>query len=527
MILILPRGFQFSNDKNREFAKRLYGYPLGAKLGAYRISNHGYDYYLNQPQKIRELKVGLAKQLISYADISDRCLEYLKVVALSQSRLRNEEYAIAFPSFVNDIAKLADEAFFAGILKFDDDGCYKLELLVEDYFYDLAFNAPTRRKITNALEVFLVDEIKNAHNEKYMRLVPAAVHILTLNNKISEALALRAELTATITSSMWDQYNHREYEEASKTADGLLAVNEEDTEALYVKSLCLTRFDEYEKAENILNRLVKNDVSNLARYYYALGRIQKRQGKYTNAIEYFQVAVTKKRKYLSPYREMAECYIHMDKIDEAQKAIDKAKQIDDSNIFVILLEARLLQKENKADAALELLSNQSIMEQDPAQIFFRKGRAYDQLGQKLEAKSCYKEALRYDAKTYDAKLCLLNHQIVDEPEIAKKDIADLKSILRGKRRQILSNIEARFLGYQNHDEDRALEILDGVPTRFRDKQWYAVRVQLLENLVSKHTDEGRSILAREYTADLTKVQQILTEKFGNKTIVDTDLIPDA
>ena len=36
----------------------------------------------------------------------------------------------------------------------------------------------------------------------YMRLVPATVHILTLNGRIDKAIQVRAELTATITSSM-------------------------------------------------------------------------------------------------------------------------------------------------------------------------------------------------------------------------------------------------------------------------------------------------------------------------------------
>lgn len=47
------------------------------------------------------------------------------------------------------IATIADEAFFAGILKFDDDGCYKLEPLVEDFYYDLAFNSKDRKAICN------------------------------------------------------------------------------------------------------------------------------------------------------------------------------------------------------------------------------------------------------------------------------------------------------------------------------------------------------------------------------------------
>lgn len=64
--------------------------------------------------------------------------------------------------------------------------------------------------------------VKDSNCEKYMRLVPAAVRILALNGKVDQARSLRAELTATIISSMWDQYNHADYDEAFNTATSLL-----------------------------------------------------------------------------------------------------------------------------------------------------------------------------------------------------------------------------------------------------------------------------------------------------------------
>lgn len=51
----LPSSFESNRDQNMEFAKRLYGYPLGAKLAAYGVANFGYSYYLKQPPKIQSL----------------------------------------------------------------------------------------------------------------------------------------------------------------------------------------------------------------------------------------------------------------------------------------------------------------------------------------------------------------------------------------------------------------------------------------------------------------------------------------
>lgn len=265
-----------------------------------------------------------------------------------------------------------------------------MELLVEDYFYDLAFNDIKCKEYCSILEKFLLEQVKDENNQNYMRLIPVAVHILTLNGNITEAVRIRSELTSTVAASMWDLYNHQDYEKADKIAEELL-------------------------------------------------------------------------------------------------------DMDKANV-----EARFLQKENREKEAIELLENQSLVEGKQSQILFRKGRAFDQIGDEQEAMKCYLKALEYNSKAYDAKLCLLNRQIIENPQSAEKEIKNLKGELRGKRKFILSNIEARFIGYYNHDEDKAIDILEGVPQRFRDRQWYAVKKQLLENIILKHKQAHRMILVKEY-----------------------------
>lgn len=522
----LPKSFPSDAQKNMDFAKRLYGYPLGAKLASYRINVHGYEYYLGQPQKIQKLKIGLAKQLISFAGLSESCQDYLKIVALCQSRLRNEEYALAFPSMKEKIATIADEAFFAGILKFDDDGCYKLEPLVEDFYYDLAFNSKDRKAICNVLKDFLHNQLEGAGRDEYLRLLPAAVHIFTLSGDISGAIRLRSEFTSTIEASMWDQYNHSDYDEAMTTAKGLLNIDFENSEALYVKALCLTRFDEYDRAEEILNQLLTDDPENIARYYYALGRIQERKENFEDAIELFNIAILKKRRYLSPYREMAQCYIHLGQLENAKTSIDAAKRIDDSNVFIILLEAFLLQKQGKAEQSLELLSDESILYQNAAQVYFRRGRAYDQLGEKEEAKRCYNEALSYQSNMYDAKLCLLSQEIVDCTETAKDEIKELKDKLHGKRKAILINIEARLIGYVEQNIEAALSLLDTVSVKLRDRQWYAVKIQLLQKKRHEQECVQRMLLAREIQKEVTALQHEYEQKFGAYSTNEFILSPD-
>ena len=217
----------------------------------------------------------------------------------------------------------------------------------------------------------------------------------------------------------------------------------------------------------------------------------------------------------------------MDSLSEAKNAINKAKEIDSSNIFDLLIEARILQKENNLDTALDLLSHQTLVEHDFAPLLFRCGRIYDQKGDIETAKKCYEHALKKDSKTYDAELCLLSHQILEEPEKAKNTINKLKTVLQGKRKYILMNIEARFVGYQENDNDKALEILDKVPDMYKDKQWFAVRIQLIQNIIFYHREKGRVILAQEYEKQLNDLQQKYAEKYGTMELLDADFLPDA
>jgi len=529
----LPRSFaDFDSDKNKIFAKEMFGYPLGAKLAAFSIANKGYNYYLTQPYKIRDLKIGLAKQFISYANISEGCIEYLKINCLARSRMRNEEYSRAFPETLpEDIAKFADEAFFAGVVKIDEDGCYQLEPLVSEYYYSLAFQAENKKEICEKLERFLLDAVSDKKSPDYLRLLPSAIHILALNNKINKARELREEMTATIAASMWDQYNNRDYEDALSIAEQLISVDsstildEQQIDALYVKSLCLSRFEKYNEAQMILEDLIAKDNNN-PRYYTALGRIEKYQEKYESAINYFNKAIKIKSRYISAYRELGECYLYLNDLSKTKSAIMEAKKIDDSNLYIILLESHVLQKEGHIEEALNLIQNEFILYKNPAQVLFRQGRIHDEFGNIKDAIECYKKALDYNPRMYDAKLCLLSHQVIGDND-CRNDIDILKKKLKGKREYILTNIEARYIGYHDQDEEKALSLLDSVDRKYIDIQWYAVKIQLLEKQLKKQEDLDRKILAAKTGEELENVKTSCWKQFGVKDIHERYFLPDA
>ena len=54
----------------------------------------------------------------------------------------------------------------------------------------------------------------------------------------------------------------------------------------------------------------------------------------------------------------------------------------------------------------------------------------------------------------------------------------------------------------------------------------AVKRQLLENSIRKHSLAKRDILANEYTKELKKLDDVVEQKYGNINLREVDLLPD-
>lgn len=62
--------------------------------------------------------------------------------------------------------------------------------------------------------------------------------------------------------------------------------------------------------------------------------------------------------------------------------------------------------------------------------------------------------------------------------------------------------------------------------RFRDRQWYAVKIQLFEKMIEKHQQAGRNILANQLSGDLEETRKAFMETYDTFTPVEADFLPD-
>lgn len=83
------------------------------------------------------------------------------------------------------------------------------------------------------------------------------------------------------------------------------------------------------------------------------------------------------------------------------------------------------------------------------------------------------------------------------------------------------------MGYFGHEEENALEILNEVEDKYIDRQWYAVKLQLLEKIVKKHKVAGRPVMAEKYEKEILLLKDEMLEKYNWSEVTEQFFLPDA
>ena len=70
-------------------------------------------------------------------------------------------------------------------------------------------------------------------------------------------------------------------------------------------------------------------------------------------------------------------------------------------------------------------------------------------------------------------------------------------------------------------------MLNSVDISFRDCQWFAVKMQLLEKAIEKQGQLGREMLVETYKKDLDELKHKFEQTYGASVLVEADFLPDA
>lgn len=204
---------------------------------------------------------------------------------------------------------------------------------------------------------------------KFSIIIAAYFIIISLSNLYS---------TETITSKVEFGKNLitlRKFNEAIAVFDSVLKVDKTNPDALFNKSLCYFRLEEYDSSLASLNLLVKfapkiSDVYNLK------GLVEIKKNDTNSALNDFNKAIELDKKFAEAYLNRAKIYLDRGKIDDAYNDLLKSNSLDTLNPEVYFQRARAEHSLGKYQDAIQHFTNAMENNYINSDIFLRRANSY-------------------------------------------------------------------------------------------------------------------------------------------------------
>jgi len=173
--------------------------------------------------------------------------------------------------------------------------------------------------------------------------------------------------------------------------------------------------------------------------YYRLGYEAYKAKNYTSAIKFFRNAVAVNPEFLKGYLWLAKSYAAQGELDSASEAIRKAMQLDERDIDSRVVVASLAQRyfslaHNKFKSGCEheaVATYRKVLDLKPTSIlsWIEMGESLRRLGLESEARSAWREALKYDSENQELRALL---QTASRPEVVSKPSEEVKTRIQVK-----------------------------------------------------------------------------------------------
>lgn len=138
------------------------------------------------------------------------------------------------------------------------------------------------------------------------------------------------------------------------------------------------------------------------RFYQALGSVEMKQHKYTEAEAAFRKVTEIQKDNFDAWLAMSDCLSHdKGRLDEAEKAAKTALSINPLSSVACAQLALILQLENKTEEAKKTYNGSGRLEKDDARYWFLSGRYHQLLGDEQRMEMEYRQAADLDKSNPD------------------------------------------------------------------------------------------------------------------------------
>lgn len=513
-------GRQEERTNLKQLASMLFGYPFAARIAASMIGKYGVDYLSQYPNEIINLRIDIAKYLISEVKISEEAVKLLETISVTDGPLPAEDIVNVL-EYSDDLFRQCVETAISSGLLTHEEGYFKVHPLVQDYYYRSASNrkgfTELTRKLAKTAKIRL--EQLEVGTPLHSRLLPSVFRLVALSGSYNEAIQLRHDLLGYLSQVVKDLYDSRDYRLALEYATHILDDNPENWNVKLYYARCLIRLDRIVEAEPILvqmNILRPKDVPIL----HTLGRMEMARDKWNDALAWFSKAITERANHLPSIRDSAECYFQLKDYQQAEGYVKRAKELDSTNAFVLQVESKILEKQNDYDAAYRVMSMALLQDRNNPSFNHRMGRISELRGDSKKAKEHYERAIECDSKFFESRLSLLSLKIdLGDFTDVKLEIDELEDIIPGRKQEVLRNVKAKYLLEAERDYDNASKLVDLNIRYSREPISYCIRARIEMRKAENQFMQGYSSLANQSLKNAQKFADNGLEIFANDNML--------
>ncbi|MCZ7374044.1 toll/interleukin-1 receptor domain-containing protein [Micromonospora sp. WMMC250] len=426
---------------------------------------------------------------------------------------------------IEQVLKGPVEAIRAGIVKLIDTslvipdgttGWYRIADPVVE-FVEREYHGCTREQyqdVAEALKSFLENDEEERSYFELERVRFRALLTSGQRHGGTEAMSLFADWVRLAASF----YHRRNYERSLEIAQAALESRPSEPGPLYWAIRSQVRLGDFDGALSGLEGLVKLGRGRDANFLR--GFLERHRGRHKEATRFYERALTDGYGGLAIHRDLAECYLHLERLDKALYHVEIARSLQAENRFIIDLQIKILCREKKEVEARDLLAQLEAVD-DQSFAAHRRSRVAYEFGNYDEAyQAARRAATSAERPAFEVLANLaLCEVITNRLEDAQQTLDQLRQLYRAQRKDVQTGIRVQLLIAQR-DYESALVACSSFEDSERPQHLW-LQFQAIEGIL-KHAPLN-SAKRSEYETRVRNLGQLLTKRFGR---LDWDIDPE-
>ena len=448
-------GKELSLEDSNRIASQLYGHPVAARLVAGLLGDHSVDFLEQYPRELVALRRDLARTLLRDLKLSAAAERLMETLALAGVGLPAS--VLAAGSTEDEFQQAISQCASAGLIT--ADGVIETHPLFQEFYWHRLHRSDYKQRsldLAEALRVRLVGMDKAS--PEFVSLLPVIFRSYALAGELKKATEMRRDLSGELEATAITLYNRRNYGLADEYISFVLDEDPSNWRMRLYRARIRIRQEEWDKADKILLKMLeerKDDVGAL----HAMGWSQLKQRNWSKALDLF-ARIIARREHVASLRDAAECLHRLKRNEEALKFLERAKDRESENPFVLELESRILEDLGELDAAYN--SAELASARDPLNDRLHNRLGIIRVKQRLPhfAIDHFLKAVELDPDQFSPANSLAAAYLeLDEWEQAEGLLADLEKKARTPSNfALLANTKARIL-YSKRDYAASKKLL--------------------------------------------------------------------